>query len=585
MRQKQRISRRSISRHQQFQDQDNTNKLELLKQVLNVRQEEETELNEQNGYQSDYTLSDFSVQDVYSLQELRFLTTQFSEQCKDFSMRTWKHEMAAQEDYSNILVNTKASLEPLIRYLNNFEVQLKELSLQMEFLQERSNELNQQIEQKNKINRKLAPIVNDLVIPPKVILSVLNDNIDASWTKNIIFIKEKQQLLSKYTEQDELQIKCSPMVVKVLELLKLTVVERSRDFIINQIKLLRKPNCSSQVIQKQLLDCKLIYSFLKENSPELATQLRKAYAYTMRWYYHQNFSKYLYSLERLEYRTVPRDVLLGETVDSQLHVNEYLNLGTRAELINSHSTLMPAQIAETNQLSYYIETGFNNFNGALLDNVSTEYLFLSQFFELYKFDEVNDLFKLIFQPTFTIGINYTKNLIRGTFDIYGVLLCIRLSQLYDYELQHRKIPVMDDYINLQLINLWPHFQIIIDENCESLKKAVPKLAVQLHKTKNTLIPLVLTQQFGQLIAGLLKLTTHKVFETEQTEPLTVGVSRLSNEFEAALTKLSSSFKDSNQKELFFYNNFYLVLTMLSDDGKFAHDIVNHFEKLLQAYKS
>lgn len=449
----------------------------------------------------------------------------------------------------------------------------------MEFLQERSNELNQQIEQKNKINRKLAPIVNDLVIPPKVILSVLNDNIDASWTKNIIFIKEKQQLLSKYTEQDELQIKCSPMVVKVLELLKLTVVERSRDFIINQIKLLRKPNCSSQVIQKQLLDCKLIYSFLKENSPELATQLRKAYAYTMRWYYHQNFSKYLYSLERLEYRTVPRDVLLGETVDSQLHVNEYLNLGTRAELINSHSTLMPAQIAETNQLSYYIETGFNNFNGALLDNVSTEYLFLSQFFELYKFDEVNDLFKLIFQPTFTIGINYTKNLIRGTFDIYGVLLCIRLSQLYDYELQHRKIPVMDDYINLQLINLWPHFQIIIDENCESLKKAVPKLAVQLHKTKNTLIPLVLTQQFGQLIAGLLKLTTHKVFETEQTEPLTVGVSRLSNEFEAALTKLSSSFKDSNQKELFFYNNFYLVLTMLSDDGKFAHDIVNHFEKL------
>ncbi|ODV94919.1 hypothetical protein PACTADRAFT_30339, partial [Pachysolen tannophilus NRRL Y-2460] len=505
-------------------------------------------------------------------------------------------------------------------YLGNFEKNLSKLSKEMEFLQKKSNTLDDEIKDKKLIEKKLTPIINDLIIPPDVVKSILNDRIDAKWCENLKFIAEKKEIYSKYQSNEETNLTSIKELSAIVEKLILKCIERIRNYMVNQVKLLRASGVPSQVIQQHLLEVEEIYSFLLIHHKELALELRQAYINTMKWFYHSYFTKYLYSLERLNIHQIGKHMLLGNSNEdlvssstnngnsfklfnsssNRLHpnsintsnndnaannfhasgssrpilLNEYLNLGDRGSIITTvDPTVILAQIAENNQLTYWMEFSFKNFNLALLDNVCVEYLFLGEFFKLQN-GEQNDICNNIFDKTFKLGIDYTKYLISDSYDSYGILICIRLSQSFEFELQHRRIPIMEDYLNLQMIELWPKFQKLVDLNCENMKKVLTKKSSLLPGNDSSrIIPVPLTQQFAKYLTGLLNLTTNSVSETALTEPISSSIQRLTNDFEIVLNKLNNLINkknESNKKELFLYNNYYLVYTSLSlMDSKLA----------------
>lgn len=229
---------------------------------------------------------------------------------------------------------------------------------------------------------------------------------------------------------------------------------------------------------------------------------------------------------------------------------------------------MSSYLAEEDTSFHGLEVPFRNFNLALVDNVSAEYSFMTEMFSPLSFQQISRKATEIFEPVFALGQGLTKQLIDTTTDCLGVLLCVRLNQQAAFELQRRKVPVADMYINGVNMQLWPRFQKIMDVQCESLKRvgsqtgrsAVSALSLAGGDDLNqSSAPHFLTQRFGQLMHGILALSS----EAGDDEPVSNSLMRLAGEFDTLLTKLSRIGGDAKRRERFLYNNYSLILTIIS----------------------
>lgn len=174
-----------------------------------------------------------------------------------------------------------------------------------------------------------------------------------------------------------------------------------------------------------------------------------------------------------------------------------------------------------------------------------------------KSHDITSVFSFIFEPTLAISSGFTKHLAGATHDIFAILLCIRLTQHYAFTLQKRRMPALDGYINRTNMLLWPRFQVLMDQHAESLRRfGVPAGG---RKGDESLSPHGITQRFAGLLQGLLILSE----EERDDEPLVNSLGRVRSDFEAFLTKWSSSIGDGKKRERFLYNNYSLVSTVLS----------------------
>ena len=362
-----------------------------------------------------------------------------------------------------------------------------------------------------------------------------------------------------------------------------------------QIKAMRSPHINAQIIQQQsFLKFKDLFTFLHKHHSTLAEEISLAYMNTMRWYYLNQFSRYEKSLGKMKLHILDRTDALGqEEVSRKTNVltgsrvvampHDAFNLGRRIDVLKTkNQTALSSYLAEEDQSTHYLEVPFRNFNLALIDNATAEYTFLATFFSpALSFAKISKNFNYIFEPTFELGQTLSKTLINETFDALGLLICIRLNQHFAFEIQRRKVPALEGYVNGTNMLLWPRLQLIMDRHCESVKQLINAMPPRPSKSaadqaKLSAAPHVVTQRFGQLLHGFLTLST----EAGDDEPVMSSLRRLRAELETFLTRQAQVFSDSGKSERFLYNNYSLILTIISDvNGKLAADQQSHFEQL------
>ena len=234
---------------------------------------------------------------------------------------------------------------------------------------------------------------------------------------------------------------------------------------------------------------------------------------------------------------------------------------------SDNPTALSSYLAEEDKAYHSIEVPFRNFNLALIDNISAEYSFMTEMFAAKSPQQASRKVAEIFEPVFALGRSLTKHLIDLSTDCLGVLLCVRLNQLFAFELQRRKVPVADSYINGTNMELWPRFQMIMDMHCESFKRVAANvnnrnssaLSLTGADNKQSSAPHFLTQRFGQFLHGVLSLSV----ESEDDEPVSNSLGRLVGEFDTLLLKLSRASGDPKRRERFLYNNYSLILTIIN----------------------
>ncbi len=135
--------------------------------------------------------------------------------------------------------------------------------------------------------------------------------------------------------------------------------------------------------------------------------------------------------------------------------------------------------------------------------------------------------------------------------------------------------------------LWPRLQVIMDRHCESVRLLANNVSSRPAKPTNelgrlTAAPHVVTQRFGQLLHGFLTLSS----EAGDDEPVVASLRRLRTEVENFLKRQAQAYGGEKQKsERFLYNNYSLILTIISDVG--GHLAVEHrerFEELKRTFQ-
>jgi len=363
---------------------------------------------------------------------------------------------------------------------------------------------------------------------------------------------------------------------------------------------MRSPHINAQIIQQQnFLKFKDLFSFLHKHHPLLADEICLAYMNTMRWYYSNQFSRYGKSLEKIKLHALDKGDVLGHDDHSRKSAvlsssrisgppHDSFNLGRRIDVVRTtNQVAISSYLAEDDTSTHYLEVPFRNFNLALVDNATAEYTFLASFFSpALSFAHISKHFNYIFDPTFGLGRALTKTLAADTFDALGLLLCIRLNQHFAFELQRRRVPAVDGYVNATNMLLWPRLQVVMDHHCESVRAltaALPSRPSASAGATASAAPHVVTQRFGQLLHGVLALSV----EAGDDEPVVTSLRRLRAEMEVFLTKHSQAHfgKDRRRRERFLYNNYSLILTIIGDvEGKLAVEQQEHFEGLKRAFQ-
>lgn len=234
-----------------------------------------------------------------------------------------------------------------------------------------------------------------------------------------------------------------------------------------------------------------------------------------------------------------------------------------------------------------------------MDNASFEYSFLTAFFPSVSFQTLSRYFNSIFSPTFALGHALTKQLIDTTYDCLGVLICVRLNQHLAFELQRRKCPVADGYINGTNMLLWPRFQLAMDMHVESVRRSTAALSGGARATlsltsshtdsKASTAPHFLTQRFGQFLQSILSLSANEVTvsgtgeaATSDSEPVARSLGRLRTEVQNFLSKVAKGLPPG-RKERFLGNNYSLVITIIDDTGGgLANEMREWFEQMRES---
>lgn len=284
------------------------------------------------------------------------------------------------------------------------------------------------------------------------------------------------------------------------------------------------------------------------------------------------------------------DNLLPSVKASQIS-HDPLSIGRRMDILRrANQSALTSYLVEEDKQAHYIEAPFFHFNLALIDNATFEYSFLTAFFPPSPISTLSRKFTTIFAPTFALGHAFTKSLIDVSNDCLGILLCVRLNQHFAFELQRRKTPAADPYINGTTMLLWPRFQLAMDMHADSVRRATAALpspstsralALATSATSNSSsssqqssAPHVLTQRFGHFLQGVLALSAEA---GDDSEPVGRSVERLRAEVEGFLTKAARAVA-AGRRERFLANNYSLLLTILGDTpGRLAGEIRVYFE--------
>ncbi|KAK9470017.1 Sac2 family-domain-containing protein [Dipodascopsis tothii] len=536
----------------------------------------------------------------------------------------YEEEMERFKDLHVSIHKSDAVLESVEQYLSAFQNDLGLLSAEIETLQNRSIFLNKRLENRRALEGQVVALVDDLLIPPYVIEEIVGGEIGPRWTRCVqvlwVRLRRMEQFKREAARVDPTPVALVDDVEPVLRRLAGKAVERIRDLFAARIRGLRAPGVNAQQAQAGVfLRHRQLYAFLAYVNPELAEGIARGYANTMRWYYAANFGRYVKALERLRVHAVDKGSLLGNEdrrygILSATAIKAPVSAATRDPLVlgrrinvtfSTDSAVLLEAAAEKAAEPVWMETGFRSFNLALMDNVSAEYLFAAEFFGHKRADAQAALVDSVFEPTYALGEAYARRLAeQAGLDAFGNLLCIRVVNAIEFELQHRKVPAAEAYCHRLAMVLWPRFQTIMNTHADNLRRlsgrpasvagaeaaALPSISSILAYAgggggPTSSAPHAVTQKFASFLVGLLELAP----EDKESEPVSISLVRLRNEFEAFLTKISARVGDGDgaaaERERFLFNNYMLVATIISDtEGRLAEQERAHFRRLVDAYR-
>lgn len=147
------------------------------------------------------------------------------------------------------------------------------------------------------------------------------------------------------------------------------------------------------------------------------------------------------------------------------------------------------------------------------------------------------------------------------------------------ELQRRRVPTMDNYLNATNMLLWPRYQHIMDMHVDSIKKMANTKSI-LSAVKD-IHPHYVTRRYAEFATSVLILN-----DGYDDSNVTGSLQRLRNEFEGLLARMSNELPDTIKRIAFLINNYDVIVSVMQESPNRAVSAeLEHVEQILSLQKS
>jgi hypothetical protein len=462
----------------------------------------------------------------------------------------------------------------LAQKLGHFQRNLGDISKEIRELQSKSLQGNTRLRNRKQAESLLANFVDGISIPPKLASHICDSEVNDAYLDYIMTLR------SKFTFMDTDMARISAAAAEVapeLEKLRLKAISKVRESLLSKMSMLAKPNTNFQILQQSvLLKYKYFAQFLRDHArPSISGQAGRVQHVTS--VYSEVCDAYVDIISKLYAHYMRQgsrnmDKLLDSPVPSSGSVSNTLveqevSVASIAGLSTGFGKLFGAKPAVTaptdagfslgdrfsvlaqvgsppivfgtalaDKKKYYLELLFRSLSHLLMDSVTSEYTFVTDFFG------DAECFAAIFKPVFDLVLeSFNVTVQNCSHDLVGLLLVTRVNEEHRRIMEERRIPAMEPFFNSVQLNVWPSIKSLIALHCDSARTCNVKLLASRSAAKDVHY---VTKRFAELLAAVYSLC-HK--QTEST--LMTSIAPLRTEVNKLLLQLAVEYGERNK--LFF----------------------------------
>jgi len=448
-------------------------------------------------------------------------------------------------------------LEKMESMLTNFQSSLGNISSEIRHLQDESLTMKLKLRNRKTVEAKLRQFIDAVALPPDLINSVCEADVDEAYLEFIVALNKKMSCLKDDRARSTLAFQD---VEPELEKLRAKAAARIRDFLMQKVDTLKMKRTNIQIVQQNvLMKYKYFNIFLAAHAPEVSVEIRASYVDTMSKYYHSKFKRYTCDLLKLQMDVATKHDLVGKGTENSgglfssnksiANRTSVFSLGDRATVIEQVGTeACQPHIAAENKQKFAFEALFRSMLHLLVESATTEYLFTHQFF-----GRMDSIFHQIFAKTIGFFMESVEAYLAESYDAVGLLLLIRLTRDHQLIMSRRRVPVLDATFDRVNLSLWPRFKKVLDANLDSVSnpKEIAKV-VDSH-------PHFVARKYAELTASI-----HSLNQGLDNEMLMHNMRHFLEMMENRLVAMSQSLPSSKQRNIFLINNYDVVLSILNE---------------------
>lgn len=486
-------------------------------------------------------------------------------------------------------------LDSLENFLSSFQRDLSSVSGQISELQARSKEIDQRLKSRRRIEKPLSKLVSELTIPPALILTILDTEVGESWIPAIDDFEGRLRTL-----EVRARVKAARDLGDISEGLRIVAATKLRAFFLALLHPIKDSVTTNlQVLQSSVyMKYRSLFSFLQRKAEPVAKEIQDSYVAAARTYYETAFRRYIRSLGWLRSKVTEKFEAL---VTLSVHQDgSRLDHERLAYAKIDGSSVILAYMADDKTHKEPLEAILRSLFLVLMDNATAEYSFITTFFSFQSLAPVDDqentssvpllspdhgvvddrksvvdseartevagpnisvsnngrgrfmdtdksalqelvnLWKRVFDPVLEYTKAFLVTVVEPSPPAIPLLTMIRLTEAVLAEVQKRQCSPLETFFFTVRLQLWPVFQKVMTEHCDSLKKVAEKPSGYFAKTNPTSDTMVsnICQSYTVMFQSFVLLTS----EAEETMIFS-NLFRLQQELDKLILRHTESITD------------------------------------------
>jgi len=494
------------------------------------------------------------------------------------SVEDYVASASALADLHQQIVGCDEILERMEKLLTGFQADLGNISHEIKSLQDLSSSMSIKLRNRKNIETKLCSFIEEIVLPPNLVKQICNAEVDEGYVEHLVALNKKiefakEQLSSKTVAVND--------VYPELANLRNTAVTKTREHLLWKISCLKKGNSNVQIQQQMLLKVKYLNEFVRAHSKETYNEIKTHYQETMNKISFSSCKTYLNNLLKLlieigsknDLLAAPEGSLKGFFSDKfSKDRSNVFSLGnpSRALILKNLEApdIVPHE-AQQNNTKYPYECLFRSFNHYLIEAVTTESIFETDFFP----QDCEQIMPLIFEKSTSYFLETFQGFLSNCFDTVGILIMININDYNQQSMKKRGISCLNPYFETTNTYLWPRLIRLMSLHIENIQMATPKLLGSID-----IRPHYVTRRYAEFLASIFALNN-------KDEHLVKVTKLLRNQMHRLLRKLSREFekpplnKDPKSPIIFLLNNYDHILSVLNERGISPEDSADIQAKL------